>query len=354
MRFGITYNLEYVPEVHKTEKRYMDLILEQSILLDKLGYDAVWYSEHHTGKYSFGNPAVMAAAAAVKTENIRIGTGVSLLPLHNPILLAEEFALVDVLSNGRLEYGIGRGYVPHEYDWLEVPIAESHSRYHEVMDFLEQVWTAEGLTSFNGKHFQTNDYQCFPKPIQKPFPAIYASAAGSLESFVWAGQKGYHLGTALFLPDISLLPKGIAVYEEEVAKAGHDRSQLEVMAITQMFCHRDHEKALAEGRKYANNYYRHFAKLSGATEANPIYPYYSTVDALDLNANGQLLLGSPEALIERISQYQEDYGLDYMMMEIAQGGAEHEVICEALEVFAAEVMPHFRKAEAAPREKATA
>jgi alkanesulfonate monooxygenase SsuD/methylene tetrahydromethanopterin reductase-like flavin-dependent oxidoreductase (luciferase family) len=350
MRFGITYNLEYVPEVHLTEKRYVDLILEQTVLLDQLGYDAVWYSEHHTGRYSFGNPAVMAAAAAVKTSNIRIGTGVSLLPLHEPVFLAEEYALLDVLSNGRLEYGIGRGYVPHEYEWVRVPIDESHSRYHEITDFLIQAWTADGHTDFNGKHFQINNYECFPKPIQKPHPAIYASAAGSLESFVWAGQKGFHLGTALFLPDISLLPKGIAAYEEELAKAGHDRASREVMAITQMYCHRNHETALAEGRVYANNYYRHFAKLSGATEANPIYPYYSTVDSLDLNANGQLLLGSPDALIERISKYQEDYGLDYMMMEVAQGGASHEKVCEAVETFASEVMPHFRKA-AAPREK---
>ena len=234
-----------------------------------------------------------------------------------------------------------------------MPISESHSRYHEIMDFLIQVWTAEGKTDFNGKHFKINDYQCFPKPIQKPYPAIYASAAGTLESYEWAGQNGFHLGTALFLPDISMLSAGLPAYEEALAKNGHDRSEREVMAITQMFCHRDHETALAEGRKYANNYYRHFAKLSGATEKNPIYPYYSTVDALDLNANGQLLLGSPEALIERISKYQEDYGLDYMMMEIAQGGAEHDVICEALETFAAEVMPHFRKADA-PREKVRA
>ncbi len=353
MRFGITYNLEYVPEVHGSEKRYVDQILEQTVLLDELGYDAVWYSEHHTGRYSFGNPAVVAAAAAMKTDTIRIGTGVSLLPLHEPIFLAEEFALLDVLSNGRLEYGIGRGYVPHEYDWLRIPISESHSRYHEITDFLLQVWTADGLTDFNGKHFQINNYECFPKPIQKPYPAIYASAAGSMESFVWAGEKGFHLGTALFLPDISLLPKGIAAYEEALAANGHDRSQREVMAITQMYCNKDHETALRDGRIFANNYYRHFAKLSGATEANPIYPYYSTVDSLDLNANGQLLLGSPQALVERISGYQNDYGLDYMMMEVAQGGAPHDKICEAIETFASEVMPHFRKADA-PKEKLTA
>ena len=113
--------------------------------------------------------------------------------------------------------------MPHEYDWLRIPISESHSRYHEITDFLLQVWTADGLTDFNGKHFQINNYECFPKPIQKPYTAIYASAAGSMESFVWAGEKGFHLGTALFLPDISLLPKGIAAYEEALAANGHDR-----------------------------------------------------------------------------------------------------------------------------------
>jgi alkanesulfonate monooxygenase SsuD/methylene tetrahydromethanopterin reductase-like flavin-dependent oxidoreductase (luciferase family) len=353
MRFGITYNLEYVPEVHGTEKQYVDQILSQTVLLEELGYDAVWYSEHHTGAYSFGNPAVIAAAAAMKTSNIRIGTGVSLLPLHEPIFLAEEFALLDVLSGGRLEYGIGRGYLPHEYDWVRVPLSESHSRYHEIMDFLIQVWTANGPMRFDGKHFQIDNYECFPKPVQKPYPAIYASAAGSMESYVWAGQNGFHVGTALFLPDISVIPAGLAAYEEELAKAGHDRSKCEVMAITQMYCHRNHETALAEGRVFANNYYRHFAKLGGTTEANPIYPYYSTVDSLDLNAKGQLLLGGPEALIERISGYQENFGLNYIMLEVAQGGAPDAKVREALETFASEVMPHFRKAEA-PREKLTA
>ncbi|MBV1918167.1 MAG: LLM class flavin-dependent oxidoreductase [Sphingomonadaceae bacterium] len=348
MRFGVTYNLEFVPEVHKTHKRYVELILEQTVLLEQCGYDAAWYSEHHTGSYSFGNPAVIAAAAAMKTSTIKIGTGVSLLPLHEPVLLAEEFALLDVLSDGRLEYGIGRGYIPHEYGWVKVPIEESHERYHEIADFLVQMWTTEGKSDFHGKHFQIENYECFPKPLQKPFPAIYASAAGSMESYVWAGENGFHLGTALFLPDITMLPDGLAAYRQALSDNGHDPAQREVMAITQMYCHKDHETALREGGAFANNYYRHFAKLGGTTDANPIYNYYNTVESLDLNANGQLLLGCPQALVDKISHYQEVYGLDYIMLEIAQGGAENSKICDAVETFASEVMPHF-KTDAKPK-----
>lgn len=342
MRFAVTYNLEYVPEVHKSPQNYCRNILEQTVLLEKLGFDGVWYSEHHTGRYSFGNPVVMATAAAMQTSTIKVGTGVSLLPLHQPVFLAEEYALLDVLSGGRLEYGIGRGYLSHEYDWVGVPPGESHARYHEISDFLLQAWSTEGKFDFNGQFHQINGYECFPRPIQQPYPAIYASAGGTMDSFRWAGEKGFHLGTVFFLPDISHLNEGIAMYEEALAANGHDRAQREVMAITQMYCHENHETALRDGRTYANNYYRHFAKLGGEGPENPIYPYYNSVDSLDLNANGQLLIGSPECLVERIANYREVYGLDYMMLEVAQGGAPHENVCHALEVFAAEVMPHFK------------
>jgi len=348
MRFGVTYNLEFVDDVHKSPQNYVRQVLEQTELLEQLGFDAVWYSEHHTGRYSFGNPAVIAAAAATRTKTIKIGTGVSLLPLHEPIFLAEEYALLDVLSNGRLEYGIGRGYLAHEYDWVNVPLEESHSRYHEIADFLLKAWTSEGKFDFEGTHYQINGYECFPKPMQQPFPAIYASAGTTMESFRWAGEKGFHLGTAFFLPDISMLPEGIATYRAALAEFGHDPASREVMAITQMYCHEDHKTALRDGQQYANNYYRHFAKLGGATESNPIYSYYNELDSLDLNANGQTLLGSPQFLVDQISSYQDDYGLDYLMIEVAQGGAPHEKVCHALELFASEVMPHFKQASFKP------
>src|SRR5579862_3959209 len=204
MRFGICYNIEYRGNVHKSPSNYYASILEQVDLLEQLGYDTVWFSEHHCGAYSFGNPAVIAAAAAVRTKRIRIGTGVSLLPLQHPIFLAEQYGLLDVLSAGRLEYGIGRGYLMHEYDWFKIPLSESHERYREAAEFVVKAWTGDGTPmNFHGTHFDIEGYTYFPKPVQRPHPPIYASAGTTLDSFRWAGQMGFNLGTALFLPDLA-------------------------------------------------------------------------------------------------------------------------------------------------------
>ena len=104
MKFGILYNIDYRPEVHGSSARYYGQILDQIQIIEELGFDSVWFGEHHYAGYSFGAPAVIATAAAGRTTRLRLGTGVSLIPLHNPLCLAEEYAMLDVLSNGRLEY----------------------------------------------------------------------------------------------------------------------------------------------------------------------------------------------------------------------------------------------------------
>jgi len=342
MRFGICYNVEYRPEIHKSPSHYMGQILEQVDLLERLGYDTVWFSEHHCASYSFGNPAVIAAQAAARTKRIRIGTGVSLLPLHHPIFLAEQYGLLDVLSNGRLEYGIGRGYLMHEYDWLKIPRDDSHGRYREAAEFIIQAWASDGPMSYHGKHFDVKDYTYFPKPIQN-LPPIYASAGSTVDSFRWAGEMGFHLGTALFLPQVSEIAPHIQIYRDALVRHGHDPSTREVMAITQMYCAEDKEEALRDGRTYAENYYRFFGSLSGAQPGNPVYDYYSKADALAMNDRDQLMLGDPQTLNARVARYRDNWGLDLLLMEIAQGGAPHDKICRALEVFANKVMCNFQK-----------
>ena len=110
MKFGILYNTDYYPAAHQSPSNYYAQLLEQTELAEKLGFDAVWFGEHHYSGYSFGSPSLIAMAAATRTRRIRLGTGVSLIPLHHTIRLADEYAMLDVLSGGRLEYGIGRGF----------------------------------------------------------------------------------------------------------------------------------------------------------------------------------------------------------------------------------------------------
>jgi alkanesulfonate monooxygenase SsuD/methylene tetrahydromethanopterin reductase-like flavin-dependent oxidoreductase (luciferase family) len=171
MKFGILYNIDYRPEVHGTSSSYYAQILDEVQLLEELGFDSAWFGEHHYAGYSFGAPAVIATAAAARTSRLRLGTGVSLIPLHHPLLLAEEYAMLDVLSNGRLEYGIGRGFLNYAYQLMGVDRAQSFERFREGTDLIIKAWTAREPFSFAGKFWQLDDYRLFfPTPVQKPPP----------------------------------------------------------------------------------------------------------------------------------------------------------------------------------------
>jgi alkanesulfonate monooxygenase SsuD/methylene tetrahydromethanopterin reductase-like flavin-dependent oxidoreductase (luciferase family) len=338
MRFGVCYNIDYHPEIHGTPAQYLEEILTQVELLDRLGYDTVWFSEHHDGGYSFGNPCVLGAAAARRTKNIRIGIGVSLLPLHHPIMLAEQYGMLDVLSGGRLEYGIGRGFLPQEYEWLKVPMSESHSRYREAAEFILKAWTEPGPISFHGDHFDVDDYDYFPKPVQKPHPPVYASAGGTEDSFRWAGSKGFNLGTATFVPDRQRIIDGIALYRRSLEAAGFDPKTRETMVITQMYCAGSQAEAERDGGDYATNYYRFFAKLSRQTE------FYTDVRGEELNSDNRVLLGDPANLKRRIAEVRDTYGVNLLLMEVAQGKAPPQKVRACLELFGREVMPDLQKA----------
>jgi alkanesulfonate monooxygenase SsuD/methylene tetrahydromethanopterin reductase-like flavin-dependent oxidoreductase (luciferase family) len=348
MRLGVCYNIDYHPEIHGAPQEYYETILRQVELLEELGYDTVWFSEHHCAAYSFSNPAVIAAAAAQRTKRIRLGTGVSLVPLQHPIFLAEQYGMLDVLSGGRLEYGVGRGYLMQEYDWLKIPIEESHSRYHEAMEFILKAWSADGPIDFHGKHFDVDNYPYFPPPVQKPHPAIYASAAGSVESFVWAAQKGLHLGTALFVPYIERIIEGIALYKKTLAESGFDPATREVMAITQMYCAPTKEEALRDGGAYATNYYRFFAGVNAQARVGTVPDEYKAIRGEDLDANNQVLLGDPEDLVRRINDLGDRLGIDLLLMEVAQGQAPPDKVFKALELFGREVLPHVQNRKRQP------
>ncbi len=344
MKFGIAYNIDYHEDIHGSTSEYLNHIIEESVRLEELGYDTVWFAEHHSSGYSFGNPAVIAGAVAARTSRIRIGIGVSLLPLHHPIKLAEEYGLVDAISNGRLDFGIGRGYMKKEYDWMGIPFEESHSRYHEAADFITQAWTSNGEPmDFHGKHFNVEGYKYFPKPCQKPHPAIYASAGGTPESFRWAAEKGFNLGTPLFVPDQDLVASNIRAYRAMLAENGFDPASREVCAITQMYCAEDSEQAVRDGSLFATNYYRFFSNLSGADN------FFQTATGEEMNADGRAFFGSPDNLIPRLKKLEARMGIDLLLVEVAQGKATPEKVQSAVTLFAKEVMPEFREHAIASR-----
>jgi alkanesulfonate monooxygenase SsuD/methylene tetrahydromethanopterin reductase-like flavin-dependent oxidoreductase (luciferase family) len=140
---------------------------------DRLGFDSCWMREHHFTDYGFlPNTMTMAAHAAALTERIRLGTAVITLPLHHPIRVAEEVALVDVLSGGRVDVGIGRGYQSVEFDAFGIPLHEARDRTDEAIDVLRALWSQERV-DHHGRFWQFDDVRLQPKPVQQPGPPLY-------------------------------------------------------------------------------------------------------------------------------------------------------------------------------------
>ena len=153
--------------------------LERIELVDQLGFDEVWIGEHHFSRHGLvsGLNTWMGAIAA-RTRQVRIGTAITILPFHNPIVAAEEAATLDILSNGRLNFGIGSGYQRQEFDGLGVPIDEARERFHESLEVITRAWTEERLT-FHGKYTHVDDLWVLPKPVQKPHPPLYLAVSTS-------------------------------------------------------------------------------------------------------------------------------------------------------------------------------
>ena len=166
--------------------------LERIEIMDRAGYDAVWLAEHHFSSFSVC-PSVhlMGTMAAARTKRLRIGTGVSLAPFYHPLRLAEEVALLDVLSGGRVNWGAGRGFARVEFENFGVPPDESTSRFHEAVEIVLRAWTEERL-SFAGKHFRFDGVEVLPKPLQRPHPPVWM-AATSESSIDWAAGQGFSI-----------------------------------------------------------------------------------------------------------------------------------------------------------------
>lgn len=348
MKFGLLYNTDYYPEAHGSPSRYYNEILEQTQLAEQLGYHAVWFGEHHYSGYSFGSPPVIAMAAAARTKRIKLGTGVSIIPLNHPIRLAEEYAMLDVLSEGRLEYGIGRGFLNYSYQIFGVNPDESHERYREGTDLIIKAWTSREPFSFNGKYWQLTDYSFFPRPLQQPFPPIFASGAITPESYVWAGARGLHLGTAFFIPNPDMVRANIELYKKALREAGHDPATREVAGVYQMYCGDSPKEAREHGGVYALNYYKFFESLdrrlrhtSASYERYKRGLSFSAYSYDDLDKMRVLLIGDPDTLIERVRWTADFYGATYLILEVAQGGEPHEYVMRSLERFAKYVMPEF-------------
>src|SRR5262249_23070291 len=219
MRFGLFFQTPEAPGQTHAE-RYAEM-LDVIAFADSLGFDVAWLAElHFGGAFSLlANPLMMVPVIAQRTRRIRIGTAVTLLPLQHPLSLAEQAATADVLSGGRLEFGVGRGSIPSQSHGFRAPVAETRARSDEALEIIRLAWT-EGRFTYRGRFWDVEEISVVPRPLQQPHPPIRV-AVHTAESFGHIAATGLPIYSGTTTTPLPQLRDCMALYRERLAAAGH-------------------------------------------------------------------------------------------------------------------------------------
>jgi alkanesulfonate monooxygenase SsuD/methylene tetrahydromethanopterin reductase-like flavin-dependent oxidoreductase (luciferase family) len=330
VRFGVAYDFRNPVSSGMTTSRVYGEILDQIVAADEWGYDAVWLSEHHFLEDGYLPAWVpVAGAVAARTRNIRIGTYVAVLPLQHPVRLAEEVAVLDNLSNGRFDLGLGMGYATHEFKAFAVPMNERVSLMEEGIQVLQLAWAGEPF-SFRGQRWSFEDLLVTPAPVQPGGPPLWLAAMTA------AGARRAARFGCNFLPQGSR-DETLDVWQAEVAAAGGDHAQRRVGIIRSWLVTDDRERdwpAVLEAERYRFATYRKlFAEASPTT--------------FGLGAKHSIpqtwIVGDEDHVEAELAAFITEYGLTDVVTWGVPPGFAPERFADSHERFARVVAPRLRE-----------
>ena len=350
---AMEFGMQFFPDVGPAEKSgadYWGEALRLSALADALGFTNLRTVEHYFhpyGGYS-PNPLIYLTAAAMLTKKARLITGAVLPAFNNPLKLAGEIGMVDAISNGRLEVGFARAFLPHEFGHFGVSLDESRARFDEGVEQVRALLANE-TASMEGRFHSFKDVTSLPRPTQTPHPPFWIAALATPESFSRAGERGF--GVMAIPLAGGQMAELIGLYRDAWAKAGHP-GRGRVMLAFHMFCHEDAETAAEIARAPLNAYLKslvdgagHWLKGANSTD----YPGYDKIiaglskETFETQvAKGAAWVGDPAAIRQTIADYYDRVGgfeiasLQVNFNTIAVEDAERSV-----RLFSKEVMPHF-------------
>ena len=314
-----------------------------------LGIDSVWLPEYHFIPVSvLSSPIAVASSIAARTKNMRIGFGVYLLPLANPIRVAEEVATLDHISNGRVEFGVGRGTFPEHHDAFNSPFPESRTRFDEYLEIIVKAWTEEEVT-FKGEHYNCQNIRVKPKPMQRPHPPIRVGVT-SAETFKIIGQLGYPI---FINPSRAFALSDLSPYIEEYLKswkeAGH-RGDGEVGLRVPIYVSDTEEKAYNEPRESALASITSLAErvAVSASREGTSGDWQAESDLLskmtyDDWLRDKVIYGTPDRVSDRLEQLIEELHLKQIVYEINFGRRiPYELQTNCLRMLADKVLPKLK------------
>jgi natural product biosynthesis luciferase-like monooxygenase protein len=353
MKFGHFCLPTFFPDVDGNAgllmRRWLDLLAES----EALGFDSLWANEHHFDPYGgiIPSPPTMLAALSQRARHARLGTSIIVLPLHSPIEIAEQLAMVDLMSEGRVEFGIGRGFVEFDYDRLHVPREDSNERMREQLEVILKAWTGEPF-SHKGRFYQYDNLQVWPKPEQNPHPPIWVSCSRTPSSFAWAGERGFNVLTVAY-HSVQNLIANTKIYRDAWDKAGHPKGKSNL--ATHYHCVLAEDKR--EAREIAGKAWRRYTEATTHTIERvgpaPTGPAAEARrkgmeelwDTDRMVAELRQIACTPDECITLLERAQDTLGFTQCDCTFFFGGITYEQAQRSLRLFAKEVMPKLKNRE---------
>ena len=329
--------------------------LDELEYAEQLGFDGICVNEHHQNAYgTMPAPNLMAATLVRRTEKLELAIVGNGLPLRDhPLRVAEEVAMLDVISGGRIISGFVRG-IGDEYFSMGIDPSTSRERFSEAHDLIIKAWTTDGPFRWIGKHYRLNYVNVWPRPLQQPHPPVWIPAFGSTETMYWAAAHHYTY-LSVFAPS-KLLKRWFDGFREGARAAGYEASRDQIGILLPIYVAETDRQAHAEGRQHVLWLYHKGLKHKFEHLFPPGYMTdhswgrflqsglgaYSDVSYEDLLGQGYAVVGSPATVRARLDELADELGFGLVNALLHIGDMPHDRTIRNMELFAREVMPHFR------------
>jgi luciferase family oxidoreductase group 1 len=340
VNFG-TFLLMQSPSAQSSEEMYGRAI-EQAQTAEALGFHNVWLAEHHFSTYGYmGRPVQVATYIAARTKRIRVGTAVIVVPLHHPLIVAEEIATLDQLAGGRVDIGLGRGYQYYEFERFGLELDSARKRWDESVDIIVQALSGEPF-SYSGSLYRIPETRVFPSPLQKPHPPIWVTAQ-SPESVEATVRRGFHLLTGGFGVPVERMADFRRLFDRLVAEV--QPACVPDVGVQRAVYVCDSDAEARDAAEHARWNMRvtlslrnHYERVElGHAVPIPVRDEPSTEDLLDRF----LVIGTPEKVIAQIARLREWVGISQFNCSFWFGDLDQKRVLKSMELFAKEVMPAF-------------
>ena len=340
MRFGLLCSAQagsddLAPETGQGFREYLDLNVEA----EALGFHSSFLVEHHfTGWNQVSAPLMLLACLAMRTATLRLGSAVMVLPWHNPVLLAEAAATLDLVSGGRLDFGVGKGYRHSEFNGFRIPMEEADARFEEAIEVITRSWLTRSRFSHRGRFWHFEDIVVEPPPAQTPHPPFWV-AAGSEASIRRAAQRSFNLILDQYASP-EQIGERISLYRSERAAHGMPFDAMQVAVARQLYVANDRadaEAALARQAEYTQRTVD-VSRSPGHDGGSHVLAYTASAGGTEEHA----LYGTPDEICARLAAL-HDAGAEYVLLTILGGSGQ-------LRRFTSEIMPTFTRRPATPPE----